>query len=109
LLASGLVELSGWRNLRTRRNLGEALAAAAQAGQIAAMQQLLRNEASRESDANGGAYAAARVADIVADLAALRASAPARAAEARRTGLDVAAGLGLIAVIAAASLVALRG
>jgi hypothetical protein len=109
LLESGLVALGGWRNLRTRKALGDALAAAAQAGQIPPMLQLLRNDGARESDTHGGDRAAARVATIVAQLAALRASGPARAAEARRTGLDVAAGLGLIATIAAASLVALRG
>ncbi len=107
LMESGLVELSDWRNLRTRRALSDGLAQAAQSGQIVTMQQFLRNEAARESDRAGGARAEARAASIVTELAALRESGAGRAVDARRTGQDVAAGIGMIGTIAAATMLAL--
>jgi hypothetical protein len=109
LLASGAVELTEWRNLKARKSLADGLEAAAQSGQISAMLQLLQSDAALEADRTGGARAEARVTQIAAELAFLRRSGAHRAADARRTGQDIAAGLGLFGAIAAATLLALAG
>jgi hypothetical protein len=109
LLESELVDLLSWRNLHTRKSLAEALGEAARSGQISAMQQLMRNDSAHAADRDGAARAEARLAAIKTELAALRCGTAQRATEARRSGQDVASGLGLIAAIAAASLLALAG
>jgi hypothetical protein len=109
LLESELVELESWRNLHTRKSLADALDEAARSGQIGAMQMLMRNDSAHAADRDGAARAEARLAAIKSELAALRHGTAQRATEAQRTGQDVASGLGLIAAIAAASLLALAG
>jgi hypothetical protein len=102
LLESGLVDVAAWRNLALRKALAEHLAEAARAGQIGTMQRVANDPAARAADANAATQAVARVAAIAAELAALEAQAPTRAADADRLGHEIAAGTGVLAVVGAA-------
>jgi hypothetical protein len=107
LLECGLIDLTSWQSLLTRKALAERLAAEAKAGQIAAMVLLLRNDTALATDRAGAEQAAQRMAAINAELSALRDGGKHRAAACRRTGHEIAASLGLIASMCAALVLAL--
>lgn len=109
LLDAGLNDLTEWRNLRTRAAIADGLKAAAAAGDLNAMLGLVRNETAREADAQGGEQARARLAAIDAELRALADTGPARAEAARRGGYDIAAAIGFIGLIVAATVLAIPG
>ncbi|HTZ70776.1 MAG TPA: hypothetical protein VMB71_09025 [Acetobacteraceae bacterium] len=102
LLESGLIELTAWRNLHTRKALAARLAEAAAAGQIATMLLLAQDEQARQADHAGAERAVARAAAIETELAALAADGPARHARAEKLGQDIAGGAGLVATLTAA-------
>jgi len=107
LLESGMIALTRWHSLATRKALSEALAQHAQAGQIAPMLALAEDSGARASDRSGAAHAAARLEAIAAERAFLAADAPQRAAGAERAGQDIAAATGLVATLAAVLVLAL--
>ena len=107
LLESGMVVLTRWRSLATRKSLGEALAVHARAGQIAPMLALAENSGARAADRSGAAQAASRLEAIAAERRLLAADAPRRAAGADRAGQDIAAAAGLAAILAAGLALAL--
>lgn len=105
LLEAGLGDLRAWRNLRTRAQLGDSLKAAAEAGELAAMLVLLRNDSALQADHEGGENAARQIEAMEEELRSLAGSGARRAAEARRQGHEVAAAIGLMGLIVAASLI----
>jgi eukaryotic-like serine/threonine-protein kinase len=107
LLESGVVPLTRWRSLATRKVLGEALEVHAQAGQIAPMLTLAEDSGARAADRNGAAQATARLEAIATERRLLAADGPRRAAGAERAGQDIAAAAGLAAIIAAGLALAL--
>jgi hypothetical protein len=107
LLECGLIDLTNWQSLATRKALAERLAAEAKAGQIAAMVLLLRNDTAQAADRAGGEQARARLAAIAAELAQLQGGASQRAALYRRGGQEIAASAGLVASMCAALVMAL--
>jgi hypothetical protein len=109
LLECGLIDLSSWLNVRTRKSIGEKLAAEAKAGQIASMVILLRNDAALNADRAGAEQAAARLAAIAGELARLEAGAGPREDAARHGGEEIAAAAGLTATMGAALVLALTG
>ena len=107
LLECGLIDLTSWQSLATRKTLADRLSAEAKAGQIAAMVLLLRNDAAQTADRAGAEQALARMAAIAAELAQLQGGAKHRAAACRRSGHEIAASVGLIASMCAALVLAL--
>jgi hypothetical protein len=102
LLECGLIDVAQWHNLQTRKALGTRLKDAAAAGQIGAMLQLSQDEGARTADRAGAAQAAARAEQIAQTIAALSGGAAQRRANADRLGYDIAAGVGLLALLGAA-------
>jgi hypothetical protein len=102
LLESGLIDLGQWRNLQTRKALGIRLGEAAAAGQIGAMLQIAQDDGARVADRTGAERAAARAAAITQHLAFITDSAAQRRTDAERLGHDIAAGAGMLAMLAAA-------
>jgi hypothetical protein len=90
--------LEDFRHLPGREARGEALRAAARAGALGAMRDLLDDAAARGRDAEGLAEAQRLVAAIGAELDLLEAQGPAREASARALGHEVALGVGLTAL-----------
>ena len=109
LVECGLIDLNSWRNLRTRKEIADHLAAEAKAGQIASMILLLRNEAALQSDRAGAEQADLRLHTITMELAQLRSGARHRDDMARRNGQEIAAAAGLTAAMGAALVLALTG
>ena len=99
--------LAAWKERRRRAALEERLAALAGEGDLAAMLRLLEDPSARDLDAQGLKQADAAVRRIDAELAAIAAGAEARAETARRLGQEIAAGIGLVAVAATLSVLAL--
>ena len=99
--------LAAWKERRRRAALEERLAALAAEGDLAAMLRLLEDPSARALDAQGLKQADEAVRRIDAALAAIAAGAEARAETARRLGQEIAAGIGLVAVAATLSVLAL--
>jgi hypothetical protein len=102
LLDSGLIDLHQWRNLQTRQAVGKRLAEAAAAGQIPSMLHLAQDEAAHGADRAGAVQAAARAGQIEQELAALLTGGAKRRLDATRLGHEIAAALGLLAMLGAA-------
>jgi len=90
--------LEDFRHLPGREQRAEALRAAARAGALGTMRDLLDDAAARGRDAEGLAEAQRLVAAIGAELEALEAQDTAREAAARALGHEVALGVGLTAL-----------
>jgi hypothetical protein len=90
--------LADFHHLPGREARGEALRAAAAAGALGAMRDLLDDAAARGRDAEGLAEAQRLVAAIGAELESLEAQGMAREASARALGHEVALGVGLTAL-----------
>jgi eukaryotic-like serine/threonine-protein kinase len=93
--------LAGWHS-RTRREKATArLKELAEAGQLVPIVKLLQDATERIADQREANAAAAELARLDAELAALADNAPERAALARRWGQELAAGIGLLGAVAA--------
>ncbi len=102
LVSSGLVSLDEWKNRRTRAELEEKAKNAAQAGQIAAMLDVVDDAAARQADATNAKAAAQRVETLRQMLAQIAQTAPGRAEAAELLGVELVTGAGLIASLGAA-------
>lgn len=101
LLESGAVDATSWRHLPTRQNITRQLAEFARSGQIAPMIALAEDPRARAADRAGAETARQRLQSIELELTQLEAGAADRAHDAKRLGLDIAAGTGLLAAVAA--------
>ena len=90
--------IAAWMNRPRRRELTGQLKTLAAAGQLLPMLALLEDPPGRSADAAGARLAAAEVAQIDAELAAIAASADERRATATRLAQEIAAGAGLLAL-----------
>jgi hypothetical protein len=93
--------VASWHNRRMRERVAKRLADLVVAGQLTPIVALLDDAAAREADEHGLQRATASVAKIDAELDKIATGAPARLAQARRIGRDVAAGAGLLTLTAA--------
>ncbi len=90
---------------RSRRvRLAARLAALGRAGQLAPIAELMDNRQELAADRDGVAAARARIAAIDSAVAAMTGSLAVRTTQTQQVGQDVAAGLGLLACVAALSL-----
>jgi len=92
--------LSTWHGTERRARLAAELTRLAESGQLGPMLALLRDRSARAEDEAGARAAAQRLAEIDAALAALESNDPVLRAAARGLGQEVAAGLGLAALVA---------
>jgi hypothetical protein len=109
VLESGLVDLTVWRSLPTRKSLQDKLTALAAKGAIAPILELLQDSSAKSRDAAGAYNAGRRVTEIDAVLENLRGGAERRADRARQTGIEIATGLSLLSLLGGAITVALAG
>jgi hypothetical protein len=108
LMACGLAGVADWRSHKTREVLRERLMLAATAGSVAAMVDLLDNEAARAADRLGAAHAAARVKTLEGALQAITEDAPRRFQAAQLLGHELVVGAGMMASLGAVIALALR-
>jgi len=106
LLACGLIRTDEWRNLTTRKALQADLARLAAAGHILPMLLLAKDDSAKTADEAGAARAQERLEAIARELASLAEGGPRRAAQAQRSGQDIAAALGLVSALAGATALA---
>lgn len=100
--------LAGWRNRDRREQMGRALSALAEAGQLPAMLGLLEDRSARAADANELAAALDAVGDIDLRLAVLAAGSATRGATARRLCHEAASGIAAMVLTAAIIAAVLR-
>ena len=93
--------LAGWHGRARREKVAARLKELAEAGQLAAIVKLLQDATERTADHREAQAAAAELARVDAELAALTNDVPERAARARRWGQELAAGIGLLGAVAA--------
>jgi len=93
--------LVGWRSRARRERVTVRLKELAEAGQLPAIVLLLQDATERSADRQEANAAAIELARLDGELAALVNNAPERAALARRWGQELAAGIGLLGVVAA--------
>jgi hypothetical protein len=91
--------LATWRGRQRRAALRERLAALVKTGQLTPILALLDDPAVRSADAAAAQLAEAASGGLNAALAAIEAGAPARAELATRLGQEIAAALGLGALV----------
>jgi hypothetical protein len=93
--------LAGWHSRARREQATARLKKLAEAGQLVPIVKLLQDATERSADQREAKAAAAELARLDAELAALADNAPERAALARRWGQELAAGIGLLGAVAA--------
>jgi len=93
--------LAGWHSRARRESATARLKELAEAGQLAPIVKLLQDVTERIADQREAQAAAAELARLDAELAALANDVPGRAALARRWGQELAAGIGLLGAVAA--------
>ena len=104
---SGFAGLQRWRSRTTREDMRAQLATAVTAGSIGAMLTLVSDENALELDNAGSFHAGHRIAAIKAALKQIDEGVGERAEAARRVGHEIATGLGLMATMGAALMLAL--
>jgi hypothetical protein len=97
-------ELDVWRNRRKRAAVAERLEASVKAGFVGHLLALLEDDTARRQDEEGAERAAMLVAAIDAELAAIDRSDAMRQAATARFGREMAAALGMMALIVMALL-----
>ena len=98
---------ASWRNKQRREQLEVAARELAGAGQLGAILALLENPDARAADAAGAAHAERALAATDAELRRIEGSAASRVELARKLGHEVAAGVGLAALVGALALAAM--
>ena len=96
-----------WSNQSARRDVEARLLAAVSRGSLTTMLEVLDDTRSQEQDRLGLVQAKAALREIEADLLRLAGGTPGRDAQARNTGQEIAAAIGVIALAGAAVLTAL--
>jgi hypothetical protein len=99
--------IARWKNRDRRAQVAARLTSLAAAGQLAPMLALLEDPAALAADSEAADLAAAKLARIEGELAAIDSGGPTRAVVATRTGQEIAAGIGLAALATALILTAL--
>ncbi len=107
LVTGAGVLVSSWRNKNRRDDLAERLRSLAAAGQLAPMLSLIDDPGALARDAQGAAQAAQVLARADAELRRLATGAAERVELARRLGQEIAAGVGLAALVAVLGFAAL--
>lgn len=99
--------MAGWHHQGRRKRIGDELRGLAAAGLLAPMLALIDDQEARHLDERGVARARAALASADAELRSIDDGAAAREQTARRLGQEVAAGIGLTALVVALGLAAL--
>jgi hypothetical protein len=107
LMSCGFAALDDWHNNRTREALNDKVAQAAAQGRIGTMLDLLDDRAARQADREGAEAAAKRVRELEAMLGDIAEGGARRGAAAELLGLEIVAGMGLLASLGAALALAL--
>jgi hypothetical protein len=108
LLQSGFATLEDWRSHSRRAELEETVKAAAAAGHIGTMLQLVDDPGARRDDETGAGQAAARLRVLQAALDDIKGSEARRSRIAQTLGQELATGAGLLGLLGSAISLALH-